>query len=47
MTPAVGEPAPDFVTRNQHGEQVGLGGLRGDRAVIVFYPWAFSKDLPE
>ncbi len=43
MTPAVGEQAPDFVTRNQHGEQVGLADLRGDRAVIVFYPWAFSS----
>ena len=42
MTTAVGEPAPDFVTRNQHGEQVGLADLRGHRAVIVFYPWAFS-----
>ena len=43
MTPAVGEQAPDFVTRNQNGEQVGLADLRGDRAVIVFYPWAFSS----
>lgn len=42
MTPAVGEPAPDFLTRNQHGEQVSLAELRGARAVIVFYPWAFS-----
>jgi len=42
VTPAVGEPAPDFLTRNQHGEQVSLAGLRGARAVIVFYPWAFS-----
>ncbi len=43
MTLAVGEPAPDFVTRNQHGEQVGLADLRGGRTVIVFYPWAFSR----
>ena len=42
MRPAVGEPAPDFVTRNQHGEQVGRADLLGGRAVIVFYPWAFS-----
>ena len=42
MTPVVGDPASDFVTRNQHGEQVGLADLRGHRAVIVFYPWAFS-----
>jgi peroxiredoxin len=43
VTPAVARPAPDFVTRNQHGEQVGLKDLRGRRAVIVFYPWAFSS----
>jgi peroxiredoxin len=43
VTPAVGDPAPDFSTRNQHGEQRSLADLRGDRAVIAFYPWAFSR----
>jgi peroxiredoxin len=38
----VGEPAPDFQTRNQHGESVRLADLRGAPAVIIFYPWAFS-----
>ena len=38
----VGQPAPDFRTRNQHGESVRLTGLRGAPAAIVFYPWAFS-----
>ncbi len=38
----VGQPAPDFRTRNQHGESVSLTDLRGAPAVIVFYPWAFS-----
>jgi peroxiredoxin len=42
VTVAVGQPAPDFSTRNQHGETVGLGALRGAPAVLVFYPWAFS-----
>jgi mycoredoxin-dependent peroxiredoxin len=40
--PAVGDLAPDFTTRNQHGETVTLADLRGAPAVIVFYPWAFS-----
>ncbi len=40
--PAVGALAPDFSTRNQHGETVGLADLRGTPAVLVFYPWAFS-----
>ena len=34
--------APDFATRNQHGQPVGLADLRGRPAVVVFYPWAFS-----
>ena len=38
----VGQPAPDFRTRNQHGESVSLADLRGAPAVLVFYPWAFS-----
>jgi peroxiredoxin len=42
VTPTVGEPAPDFTTRNQHGEPLSLADLRGERAVLVFYPWAFS-----
>lgn len=40
--PEVGDPAPDFRTRNQHGQEVALAGLRGAPAVLVFYPWAFS-----
>ena len=38
----VGDAAPDFATRNQHGETVALADLRGGPAVIIFYPWAFS-----
>lgn len=40
--PAVGTAAPDFRTRNQHGEAVTLADLRGGPAVLIFYPWAFS-----
>jgi len=39
---SVGDPAPAFASRNQHGENVDLAGLRGAPAVIIFYPWAFS-----
>jgi peroxiredoxin len=38
----VGQPAPDFTARNQHGESVALTELRGGPVVLVFYPWAFS-----
>jgi peroxiredoxin len=40
----VGQPAPDFALRNQHGETVRLSEARGERAVaLVFYPFAFSR----
>jgi len=38
----LGQQAPDFVARNQHGETVRAADLRGRRALLVFYPWAFS-----
>ena len=42
MTLGVGDRAPDFAGRNQHGETVGLADLRGGSVALVFYPWAFS-----
>jgi peroxiredoxin len=39
----VGQPAPDFTARNQHGELVSTAGLRGAPAMLLFYPWAFSS----
>jgi peroxiredoxin len=41
-SPAVGDLAPTFRTRNQHGQEVVLSELRGAPVVLVFYPWAFS-----
>jgi peroxiredoxin len=39
----VGQPAPDFTLRNQHGQLVSLVDFRGAKNVVVlFYPWAFS-----
>ncbi len=37
-----GARAPDFATRNQHGETIRAVDLRGRRSLLVFYPWAFS-----
>jgi len=39
----VGEHAPDFALRDQHGQTVRLSSYAGKKAVlIVFYPFAFS-----
>lgn len=39
----VGAPAPDFVLRDQFGQDVELASFRGRKAVaLVFYPFAFS-----
>jgi peroxiredoxin len=40
--PGVGQAAPDFTARNQHGQHVTRADLLGRPAVLVFYPWAFS-----
>lgn len=43
MTLTIGEPAPDFTLRSQHGEDVTLSSFRGDKnVVLVFFPFAFS-----
>jgi peroxiredoxin len=38
----VGDLAPDFRTRNQHGETVVLSALRPAPVLVVFYPFAFT-----
>ncbi|EWT01738.1 hypothetical protein N865_07780 [Intrasporangium oryzae NRRL B-24470] len=41
--PAVGDLAPDFALRDQHGVEVSLSSVRGRKnAAIVFFPFAFS-----
>lgn len=40
--PGVGQLAPDFTARNQHGQPVTLSSLRGTPVVLVFFPSAFS-----
>ncbi|GGK82341.1 peroxiredoxin [Sphaerisporangium melleum] len=38
----VGDRAPDFELKDQHGTPVRLSGLRGRRVLLIFYPLAFS-----
>ena len=42
MSLSLGQVAPDFSARNQHGETIRLEQLRGRPVVLIFYPWAFS-----
>ncbi|MCW2855009.1 MAG: peroxiredoxin [Marmoricola sp.] len=43
MQPQVGDRAPDFALRDQHGAEFRLSSYAGRKAVlIVFYPFAFS-----
>src|SRR5689334_14652697 len=39
---AVGDAAPDFTLKDQHGNDVTLSALRGKPVVIVFYPFTFT-----
>ena len=41
--PSVGDVAPDFTLRDQHGQDVSLAQLRGEPVVLLFYPFAFSR----
>ena len=42
MALEIGQQAPDFTLRNQHGEDVTLSDLRGKKVVVMFYPFAFT-----
>ena len=43
MALEVGQPAPDFALKDEHGQLTRLSDLRGEKNVaIVFYPFAFS-----
>ncbi len=40
----IGQPAPDFTLKSQHGEDLSLSDFRGTKnVVLVFYPFAFSR----
>jgi peroxiredoxin len=38
-----GDPAPDFALRDQNREVRTLADLAGQRALVVFIPWAFTR----
>lgn len=38
----IGDVAPDFTLKNQHGEEISLSSYRGKNVVLVFFPFAFS-----
>ena len=42
MALEIGQQAPDFTLRNQHGEDITLSDLRGKKVVVMFYPFAFT-----
>jgi mycoredoxin-dependent peroxiredoxin len=43
MSIEVGDKAPDFTLKDQHGQDVSLSDFRGRQNVlVVFYPWSFS-----
>ncbi len=39
---AVGDSAPDFTLKDQHGRAVTLSALRGKNVLMVFFPLAFT-----
>lgn len=43
MTIEIGQEAPDFTLKNQHGEEVTLSSFRGEKSVVlIYFPFAFS-----
>jgi peroxiredoxin len=40
--PAIGDTAPDFTLKDQHGNDVTLSALRDKPVVLVFYPFTFT-----
>jgi len=42
MAVDVGQEAPDFTLRDEHGAEVPLSSLRGRNVVLIFFPAAFS-----
>ena len=43
MAIEVGQTAPEFTLRDQHGQPISLTSFRGrQNVVLMFYPWAFT-----
>ncbi|MEO6471211.1 MAG: peroxiredoxin [Aeromicrobium sp.] len=43
MTIELGQEAPGFTLKSQHGEEISLSSFRGEKSVVlIFFPFAFS-----
>ncbi len=42
MSVDIGDKAPDFTLKDQHGQDVSLSDYAGKNVVLVFYPLAFT-----
>ncbi len=43
MTLTIGQAAPEFEVKNQHGEKISLSSFKNSKnVVLMFYPFAFS-----
>lgn len=42
MTPTIGAPAPDFDLPGTTGARISLESLRGQKVVLIFFPFAFT-----
>lgn len=42
MSPQIGQPAPDFDLPATTGERISLSSLRGQKVVLMFYPFSFT-----
>ena len=38
MSLNIGDPMPDFIARNQYGDKIASGELKGKNTVLFFYP---------
>ncbi|REG85779.1 thioredoxin-dependent thiol peroxidase [Marinomonas pollencensis] len=38
MAPRIGQSAPDFLAKDQHGENITLSQFRGKKVILYFYP---------
>ena len=42
MPISIGDAAPDFTLKDQDGNEVSLGDLKGRKSLIVFIPFPFT-----
>jgi peroxiredoxin len=47
MALKIGDPAPDFTLKDNHGKPATLGDFRGRKVVLGFHPFAWTKVCAE